>query len=523
MSRPLTGPATYVSTSIPYVNAAPHLGHALELVQADVFARAHRLLGHDTYFLTGTDDNSLKNVLTAEREGLPVDVLVRRNADIFAELAAALRVSNDDFIRTSADPRHAPAARALWEACARGGDVYRHAYRGLYCVGCEQFYADDELDDGRCPEHGTRPEVVEEENWFFRLSRYQEALLALLDGGRPRILPDSRWNEVRAFVAGGLADFSISRSRERARGWGIPVPGDPTQVLYVWFDALANYVSALGYGDPDDRLYRRYWEQGRKTHVIGKGILRFHAVSWPAILLSAGLPLPDTLFVHGYLTVGGQKIGKSLDNAVDPLQLVERYGPDGVRYWLLREVPPTGDADFTEERLATRYTQDLANGLGNLRHRTLGLLERYRRGLVPAPSVAVDQALRASADALALRVVDALVEEHDPRAALVAIWDVVAAGNRAVEVWKPWQLASAEAQGDSRASQQLDSLLYGLAEALRLVAEALRPLLPDTAERIAAQLGADQRHDWRARLRWGGLRPGTEVRRAEMLFPRLDR
>ena len=295
----------YVTTAIPYVNAEPHLGFALELVQADVLARYHRLSGDDTWFLTGTDENSLTNVLVAEREGLPVGALVDRNAEFFRGLTRALSISNDDFIRTAADPRHREGVERFWRACVAAGDVYKQPYRGLYCVRCEQFFAADELVDGRCPDHEITPEVVEEENYFFRLSRYAEPLRALLDTQALRVVPESRHREVQAFVARGLTDFSISRSRARARGWGIPVPGDADQVVYVWFDASTNYITALGYGD-DAAAYGRFWvNNSHRVHVIGKNILRFHAVYWPAMLLSAGAPLPSHIAVHGFLTNAG--------------------------------------------------------------------------------------------------------------------------------------------------------------------------------------------------------------------------
>src|SRR6266542_3950348 len=380
----------YVTTSIPYVNAAPHVGHALEFAQADAVARYYRLQGHDVRLLSGTDDNSLKNVLAAEREGVSVRELVDRYAGAFQDLAAALGVSNDDFIRTSADPRHLAGVRQLWRALDDNGDLYKRAYEGLYCVGCEQFYTEDELEDGRCPEHGTLPELVREENYFFRLSRYAEPLARLVETREIEIVPESRRNEVRAFIARGLQDFSVSRSRSRARGWGIEVPGDPDQVLYVWFDALANYITALDYAT-DGELYRRYWTTNRRRlHVIGKGIVRFHAIYWPAFLLAAGQPLPKTLFVHGYLTVAGQKISKSLGNGVDPLDLIRRYGVDAVRYWLLRDVPSFGDADFTEERLVRRYNADLANDFGNLVQRSVTLIARAAGGVVPHPGAVGD-------------------------------------------------------------------------------------------------------------------------------------
>src|SRR5690349_5703808 len=293
--------ATYITTTIPYVNARAHIGHALELVQADVLARHHRRLGEEVRFQSGTDDNSLKNVLAAEAAGSSTQELVTVNGRAFAELAGPLALSWDDFIHTSTDPRHRPGVERLWRASAERGDLYLRDYEGLYCVGCEQFYKPSELDDGRCPDHGTRPDVVAERNWFFRLSRYAAELRELIESGRLRIQPAARRNEVLGFLASGLEDISISRSTDRARGWGIPVPGDPGQVIYVWWDALGNYITALGYGT-GSADYQRWWAGAdRRVHLVGKGVLRFHAVYWPAILLSAGEPLPTEIVVHDYL------------------------------------------------------------------------------------------------------------------------------------------------------------------------------------------------------------------------------
>jgi methionyl-tRNA synthetase len=385
---------TFLSTTIPYVNAQPHLGFALELVQGDVLARHGRQAGDQVRYQTGTDDNSLKNVLAAEAEGISPATLVGRNAAAFAGLREPLALSFDDFIRTSSDPRHRPGVERLWRACVARGDLYLKHYEGRYCVGCEQFYKPSELAGGRCPEHGTVPDVVAEQNWFFRLSRYAGQLHDLISSGRLRIEPAARRNEVLGFIAGGLEDFSVSRSTARARGWGIPVPGDPDQVIYVWWDALGNYITSLGYGtgSPD---YQRWWaDAGRRVHLVGKGVLRFHAVYWPAILLSAGEPLPTAILVHDYLTIGGSKISKSglaaptggaAGETADPVALVERYGTDAVRWWLLREVPRLDDADFTAARLVARANEDLANDLGNLVSRVVTLVHRCRNGRVPAP------------------------------------------------------------------------------------------------------------------------------------------
>ena len=478
----------YVTTAIPYVNGAPHLGHALELVQADVLARHRRLRGEEVRFLGGTDDNALKNVDAAAVAGLPVADFVARNARRFAELAAPLQLSYDDFIHTSADPRHRPGVERLWRACAAAGDLYERDYEGLYCSGCEAFLSRAELADGACPEHGKAPEPVAERNWFFRLSRYQDPLLDLIESGRLRIEPRHRRNEALAFIAGGLVDFSVSRARGRARGWGVPVPGTPSQVVYVWFDALGNYITATDYATDGDDYRRWWWESDERLHVIGKGIVRFHAIYWPAILLSAGAALPTTIFVHDYVTARGEKLSKSDGNAIDPAQLVERYGTDAVRWWFLRDVPRSGDADFREELLVARGNE-LADDLGNLVNRTISLVNRSRpegvRGAVRRP---------AEADLLARRCsqlpakIDEALYAYDLRSAAAALWEVVAGANRLISSARPWELARAERTGDSEAAERLDGVLAAVLDACRLAARELTPLLPGAAARIETVL-----------------------------------
>ena len=517
----------YITTAIPYVNARPHLGHALELVQADVLARYHRLRGDTTRFQTGTDDNALKNVQAAEAEGLATATLVDRNAAAFAALREPLSLSFDDFIRTSGNPRHAAGATKLWRLAEAAGDIYRRAYHGLYCVGCEQFYAEDELVDGLCPEHLRAPEMVAEENHFFRLSRYGDALREVIESGELRIVPESRRNEVLRFIGRGLHDFSISRSQARARGWGIPVPGDPSQVMYVWWDALINYITALDFAGVagDGSEYARFWEGSpQRVHVIGKGILRFHAVYWPAMLLSAGLPLPTTIYVHEYLTVGGRKISKSLGNAIDPGELVARFGGDVVRHWLLREVPRGEDADFTHERLIARANADLANGLGNLLNRTVTMIRRWRGGVIPSPgeAQATELALRGLVGTLPGRI-DAALDDFDFRVALGAVWELVTAANRYVDEAAPWTLAKRERAGDEAAARRLDTALWTLAECLRLLGVLLAPFLPTTSGRILAQLGLpDAPGGWDEATAWGGLVPGGAVGEAAPIFPRIE-
>lgn len=481
-------PCVYLTTTIPYVNARPHLGHALEFVQADVLARHYRRRGNQVRFQSGTDDNSLKNVLAAAAAGASVQEFVDANAAAFIELAGPLSLSIDDVIRTSTDPRHRVGVERLWRACADAGDLYRKHYEGLYCVGCEQFYAPDELDGGRCPEHGTPPQPVAEENWFFRLSRYAGLLHDHIASGRLRIEPAGRRNEVLAFIAGGLADFSISRSTERAHGWGIPVPADPGQVIYVWWDALGNYLTALGYGTGDPNLSRWWTGATRRIHVLGKGVLRFHAVYWPAMLASAGLPLPTDIIVHDYLTIEGSKISKSRGVTVDPAALASEYGTDAVRWWLLRDVPRIGDADFTRDRLIGRANDELANGIGNLVSRVVAMIGKYRDGLVPpetgtAPgSEALDEVRRR-----APQEVDAALAIGDFRRATAAVWAIAAEANRYVSQTRPWRLADAERSCDHQAGRQLDAVLAGLADTCRDLGRQLEPFLPDASARIGRQ------------------------------------
>ncbi len=481
--------AIYLTTTIPYVNARPHLGHALEFVQADVLARYHRRAGAQVRLQTGTDDNSLKNVLAAQAAGVGVREFTGRNAAAFADLAAQLSISVDDVIATSSDPRHLPAVARLWRACEQAGDLYLKHYTGLYCVGCEQFYTEAELADGRCTEHGTVPQLVSEENWFFRLSRYSEQLSSAITSGRLRIEPVARRNEVLGFIDGGLEDFSVSRSVDRAHGWGIPVPADPGQVIYVWFDALGNYISALDYGTGGPCL-RRWWTgSNRRVHLLGKGVVRFHAVYWPAILASAGLPLPTDLFVHDYITVDGAKIGKSAGNAIDVTSLVADYGADALRWWLLREVAKAGDTDFTLDRLIARANDELANGIGNLVHRVVALVCKYRDGLVPAANgrdrPGAERLERARCQATEL--IEAALADGDFRQATSAVFAIADEANKYISQTEPWRLVKAERAGDRQAVGQLDAVLAALIETCRELAGHLSPFLPEAAARIEAQ------------------------------------
>lgn len=449
-----------VSTAIPYVNASPHIGFALELVLADVIARhASR-----RWFIAGSDDNSLKNALAAEKARQSTAAFVAEHGREFRQLRELLNLSYDDFLSTSADPRHAPVVEWLWRRCELNGDIYQRDYEGLYCVGCEQFYAPNELPDGVCPDHRTTLESVRERNYFFQLSRYQDALVRLIESDELAILPVQRKNEVLSFLKAPLLDLSISRSVTRARGWGIPVPGDASQIVYVWFDALANYLRD-----------RACWEDAsRISHVIGKGITRFHAVYWPAILLSAGVRLPTRILVHGYVTIEGQKISKSLGNAISPDDACRRFGVDALRYYLLRHVGSHRDGDFSWSRFEEVYTHELADDLGNLLSRTTALGRKYG-----VPGATTSQL----ADGLALEVA-AHVEAFALHRALDCIWRVIAETNAYINRTAPWTLAR-NGQPDELAN--VLSELYGT---LKSIGGALGPFLPDTAARLLAALPA---------------------------------
>jgi methionyl-tRNA synthetase len=372
----------YITTAIPYVNAAPHIGHALEFVQADLISRWHKLIGDEVCLLSGGDENALKNVQAAEKAGVDVKKYIDINSQSFQTLASELSVDFSVFQKGSDTEKHFPSSQLLWQLCQKNGDIYKKSYIGQYCVGCEAFYSPEDLNEnGECPEHpGKKLDTVKEENYFFRLSNYQDQLIKLITSDQLKIYPDFRKNEVLSFLKEPLHDISISRTNERARNWGVPVPDDTSQKIYVWFDALNIYQSGIGFGW-DTNNYEKWWPAD--VHVIGKGIIRFHAVYWPAFLLSAGLKLPKSLFVHGYFTVNGQKMSKTLGNVIDPHILITKYQADSLRYYLLREIPPYADGDFSEKRFQELYNADLANGLGNLVARTAKLASSTEKVIIP--------------------------------------------------------------------------------------------------------------------------------------------
>jgi methionyl-tRNA synthetase len=346
----------YITTAIPYVNAPPHMGHAQEFVQTDTIAAYKKLKGYDVFLTTGSDENSIKSVQAAAKEKISAQALCDSNSAKFRKMAAEIGLSYDAFVRSSDKAAHWKGVEKLWDMCLKAGDIYKKTYSGLYCVGCEAFYTEAELVNGLCPEHLRRPEVVSEENYFFRLSKYASKLKKLIESDKLKITPDFRKSEMLNFIDQGLEDFSVSRSAERSKDWGIPVPGDSTQKIYVWFDALTVYLTGVGFGK-DDAQFNRLWPAD--VHVIGKGILRFHAIYWPAMLMSAGLALPSEIMIHGYVTAGGQKMSKSLGNGVDPMQMLGKYGKEPLRYYLLRNIPTFEDGDFSEKELVNVSNSEL--------------------------------------------------------------------------------------------------------------------------------------------------------------------
>ena len=463
----------YLSTSLPYVNSVPHLGHALEFTQADVIARYHRLLGEDVFFLSGADENALKNVRAAIEAKMGTRDFVDKNALKFLQLKErdVLNLSLDDFIRTT-EGRHKKGAQKLWQACKK--DIYKKKYKGLYCVGCEEFYKENELENGLCPEHKVKPDLVEEENYFFKLSEYQEQLEKIIEKDKVKIVPETRKNEILSFIKSGLQDFCISRSAERAHGWGVEVPGDPTQYSWVWFDALSNYINALGYAE-NSKKFQEWWQENEnKMHVMGKGIIRFHAVYWLAMLLSAKISLPKIIFVHGYITSGGQKMSKSLGNVIDPFELVKKYGTDAVRYFLLREIPSTEDGDFTEEKFIERYNADLAGGLGNLVARVSALNPKLQ--IINSKQI-TNTELQTEINKTRENYTKALVE-FKFNEALIVIWELISFCDKYIEKEKPWSFDPAQDK------EKIEEVIGDLLSAINEIAKLLEPFLPETSERI---------------------------------------
>lgn len=510
----MSKPTFYITTAISYPNGAPHIGHAYEALATDTIARFKRLDGYDVYFLTGTDEHGQKMLQTARKEGVTVSELADRNAARFRDMVGALNCSNDDFIRTT-EPRHIQASQAIWKsmAASSNGDIYKNTYSGWYSVRDEAYYAEDETEvrpDGvRYGPQGTPVEWIEEDSYFFRLSAYQDRLLEHYENNPDFIGPDERRNEVVSFVKSGLKDLSVSRT---TFDWGVKVPGDDAHVMYVWVDALTNYITGVGFPDENSPLWR-YWPAD--VHIIGKDIVRFHAVYWPAFLMSAGIELPKRVFGHGFLFNRGEKMSKSTGNVVDPFGMIEKYGVDPVRYFFLREVSFGQDGSYSHEAIVNRINADLANDLGNLAQRSLSMVYKHCDAQVPNPGAFTDEdkAILAAADAL-LESSRAAMSKFAMNRMLESIWQVVADTNRYFAAQEPWALRKSD-------PARMATVMYVTMEAVRQVATLAQAVMPDSAAKLLDLLGvaADNR-DFASLGEDGRLVPGTALPEPQGVFPR---
>ena len=503
----------YITTPIYYPNDVPHIGHGYTTVAADVLARYHRLRGDDVLFLTGTDEHGQKIQRVAVEAGKDPQAFVDEMEPRWREVWDRLEISFDDYIRTTED-RHAAAVAKLLNAVHDNGrdDIYVGTYEGLYCVSCEAYYTEDELVEGKCPIHGRPVERMSEQNYFFRLSAYQDRLLQHYEEHPEAVQPDVRRNEVLSLVKGGLRDFSISRT---SFDWGIPIPWDPRHITYVWFDALTNYITAAGYGTDEER-FERYWPA---LHLIGKDIIRFHAVYWPAMLMAAGVEPPRQVFAHGFITVGGQKMSKTNATGIHPFQLIDHFGVDAYRYYFMREIQFGQDGSFSWESMVERYNADLANGLGNLASRVLAMLDSYFGGEVPEGDRSVAGRLPDLVPDATARYEEAM-QGLSLSTAIAAVWDVVGEANRYLVDREPWALAKDESRRG-----ELAGVLHAAAETLRILAVLLWPVMPRASSNLWTQLGvAEPLEEQRlpGAVRWGLLAPGTRTRRGDALFPRLE-
>jgi methionyl-tRNA synthetase len=510
----------YITTAIDYPNAPPHIGHALEKVLADVVARYHRLWGEDTYFCTGVDENSQHVGQAAVAHGVDVRTWVSQMDEAFRLAWSKLDIAYDYWMRTT-EARHTRASQEMFRRAQERGDIYLSTYEGWYCPNCNAFYTAEELVDGHCPIHQTlTPEWVEEENYFFALSKYSDRLLAHIEANPKFIVPAQRRAEVLGMLRQGLRDFSVSRLvKPGVEAWGIPVPGDERQVIYVWFDALINYLTGVGFPDTDAEnaaRFERYWPAD--VHLIGKDITRFHCLYWPAMLMSAGLPLPKQVAVHGFITLEGQRISKTTGNIIDPVALVDEVGADAVRYYLMRTLSMASDGDFSRAGLLQHYANELGNDLGNLLNRVVSMTQRYRNGLVPQPGTPgpLEKELQQVAAEVHAQVPE-IVRAWDVGGALGSTWSLVKRANQYLEQSEPWKLAHQPAE-----AERLDTVLYSAAEATRLLAVFLAPYIPSSSARMLAQLSLPPvgTGAWNIEGRWGSV-PLRQVVPGPLLFPRL--
>jgi methionyl-tRNA synthetase len=506
----------YITTPIYYINARPHIGHAYTTMVADAIARSRRLLGDDVFFLTGTDEHGQKVERAAQKAGLPTTAFADDVAATFRQMCRDLNISNDDFIRTT-EPRHFRAAQEIWRRVAANGDIYKGDYEGWYCTVDEIFVPETQLVDGKCPTCGNKVERLKEESYYFRLSKYQQPLLDFYAANPDFLQPAFRLNEVRTFVEGGLQDLSISRTSFH---WGIPVPGDPKHVMYVWFDALTNYLTALGFGSDDAAAparIDRFWPG--VTHLVGKEIVRQHALYWPAFLMSAGMTPPRRVIAHGWWLMGGAKMSKSIGNVARYQDYAGVFGVDALRYFVMREMPLGQDANFSDDGILTRFNADLANDLGNVVSRTTTMIHRYCGGVMPASPQAARRAADGALEEVARQAIAGVVrgfESFQITIALQDTWELISALNKYIVEREPWKLAK---QPDQRAL--LEATLYHAADAVRVIAALIDPVMPDAAIRIRGMLGVVQ-ESWTG-LQPGTLKAGTALGPIEPLFPRIEK
>jgi len=506
----------YITTPIYYINDEPHIGHFYCTTAADILARYHRLIGDEVFFVTGTDENSLKTLQAAEKFGMAPKEFTDKMASKWKKTWEELNISFDYFVRTTSE-EHKKSVEKLLMRCYNANDIYKKEYEGFYCVGCEKFLLDDEIVDGKCPIHKTKPEWIKEENYFFRLSKYSEKILELLQK-EDFALPEARRNEMIEFVKKGLKDISISRAKIN---WGIPVPFDNSQVVYVWFDALINYITALEFYKDKSEKFDKFWENA--IHLVGKDIFRFHTIMWPAMLFSANIKPPKQVFGHGFFTINGEKISKSLGNVINPVELAKKYGIDPLRYYIMREIPFGKDSDFSISRLEERYKNDLANDLGNLINRSINMLIKYNNSKIPKPD---ENLLKTSEHIFVKNIGENLIFEIDKSyknfefsQILEKIMEFTKSINKYIDKTKPWQLKK------ENKIETLNTVLYNIFSAIKMISLFIYPFMPQTAQKIYNQIGEKNevsKQNYQQAIKFGSLSFDRIVGEPEILFPPLN-